>query len=152
QQTCSRTQPCAQANQTCVRECPPPRPQGVCFDTITGQCTGQSCALDGSCAGANEICTLQCPRPPQCTSVPCGGPCALSPPCPSSGACPKIVLVGECALDANGSCACVQPSPQPTRTPRSTPTPQCNSVPCGGACLISSPPLACPPGVPCNGT
>ena len=151
QQPCSASQPCAQANQTCVPECPLPPPKGTCFDTTSKQCTGQPCALGASCGAANLLCTLQCPRPfptptPQCSSVPCGGQCVNSPPCPSGSPCPEIAsLLGQCAPDSAGTCQCVPPSPGPTRTPQSTPTPQCQGVPCGGSCIVSP----CPPGALC---
>jgi hypothetical protein len=141
QQTCSPTQPCAEANQTCVRECPPPRPHGTCFDTVTQQCMDEPCFPEVGCSVANQVCTLQCPRPPQCVSVPCGGRCIVSSPCPPGGPCPEVedVLLGQCALDSAGSCQCAPPSPRPTRTPRPTPTPQCTGETCGGPCIISYP-------------
>jgi hypothetical protein len=152
QQPCSSSQPCAQANQTCVPECPGPPPKGKCFDTASKQCTDQPCVPGASCGAPNLLCTLQCSRPlptptPQCSSLPCGGQCVISPPCPAGGPCPEIAsLLGQCALDSAGSCRCVPPSAGPTRTPPPTATPQCSSRPCGGDCVISQP---CPPGAVC---
>ena len=148
-QACAPAQPCPEAGQTCVPICPLPAPHGRCFDPTTEECTDQPCDLTRRCALANQICTLQCPMRtpvPQCTSVPCGGPCAISPICPPGGVCPKAVFPsrpGQCTSDADGNCACVPISPPPTRTPRPTPTAQCEGEVCGGPCTISVP-FPCP--------
>ena len=155
-QSCSAAQPCASSNQTCVRECPPPPPTGKCFDTTTKQCTDQVCSRGDECPLPHQICTLQCPPPqptptPQCGTIPCGGSCTLRSvpfPCPDGETCnsqggPDVpATLGQCEITAAGDCACV-PAPQ---TPAPTPTPQCSSVPCGGACIL---PFPCPFGVPC---
>ena len=151
QQRCSPAQPCAQANQSCVPECPPTPPKGRCFDTASKQCTDQPCAPGAGCGAPNLLCTLQCPPlfptpPPQCSSVPCGGTCVISPQCPPNSPCPEIVsLLGQCALASTGACQCVPPSPGPTGTPPPTPTPQCTGGTCGGPCIVS----LCPPGAVC---
>jgi hypothetical protein len=136
-------------------QCPPPPPSGTCWETSTMQCTGQACSPDHPCSQSTQRCVPQCPPPTpisQCANVPCGGPCVISPPCPPSGPCPeRASLLGHCTVDAAGSCQCVPASPGPTRTPPPTPTPQCDSVPCGGPCVMSFPPFPCP-GPVCNGT
>jgi hypothetical protein len=129
-QSCSSTQPCTLPNETCVPECPPPPPEGRCFDTITKQCTDESCSPGNRCTQPNQICTLQCPPPPR------SGTCFDT----SAMQCTNQV----CSLDQ----PCVQPNQRCVSEcpPPPTPTPQCNSVPCGGTCAL---PFVCPEGVPC---
>jgi hypothetical protein len=80
------------------------------------------------------------PEPAQCSSVPCGGSCAICPPCPPGAICPKAPCrLGACQTDASGMCQCA-PVPAPT------PAPQCSGIPCGGSCVIAP---SCSPGAPC---
>jgi hypothetical protein len=165
-QPCAPGASCGAPNLVCTLQCPsPPLP------TPTPPCTGVPCAgtctlpvpcpFGVRCPGALGQCQTDSaggcscvaivPTPPatptpQCGGVPCGGSCIISPPCPSGRVCPEIAsLLGQCALDSTGTCQCVPSSPGPTRTPQATPTPQCQSVPCGGSCIISP----CPPGSLC---
>jgi hypothetical protein len=70
-------------------------------------------------------CSVQpTPTPkPQCSSVPCGGSCTISPPCTpgSTPVCPTYVLLGECELNPFNGCQC-QPLQVLTPTPTPTPT------------------------------
>lgn len=152
--TCSLAQPCASADQVCVPVCPPPVPQGHCFDPTTKECTDQACDLTHRCVIDTQVCTLQCPRRtpvPQCSSVPCDGPCAIGPTCLPGQPCPEYpTRLGQCMSDDAGNCGCVPASPQPTRTPRPTPSSQCDAAACGGQCIITAS-VPCPPGKICNG-
>jgi len=147
-QACDSAHRCTLPPQICTLQCPPPPQHGTCFDTSTMQCTDQACSDEHTCA-ANQRCVLQCPPPTpvaQCSSVPCDGTCVISPACPPGEACPELRQHGRCASDANGNCACVPVSPEPTRTARPTPTPQCQDLPCGGPCTIGP---SCQLGKPC---
>jgi len=80
---------------------------------------------------------------PQCSDVPCGGSCAICPPCTPGTICPEAPCrLGSCQADAAGACQCLPVKP----TPKPTPTPQCSGVPCGGSCAIPAP---CTPGSVC---
>ena len=148
-QACGPGRPCASASQVCTLQCQPPPPEGTCFDTTAMQCTDQACS-DGQPCSANQRCVRQCPPPtpvPQCSSVPCGGPCVVSAVCSSGESCrDSRRQYGQCVSDANGNCGCLPASPRPTPTARATPTPQCQAVPCGGSCTIGP---FCEPGEPC---
>jgi hypothetical protein len=133
--------------QTCVAACATAANHRACLYTCAKSAQGEA----QTCAMNFKTCVTTCvatPAPtPQCSGTSCGGPCVLSPPCPSAGPCPEIVSrLGQCAPDATGTCRCVLPTPEPTRTPPLTPTPECSSVPCGGHCVIVPP---CPPGGAC---
>jgi hypothetical protein len=142
-----------------VAQTPPPTPTPQC----TGVPCGGGCMLpfacpDGSSCPKFPVLLGQCqlsdsgscdclpvpqtplPTPtPQCASVPCGGRCVLVLPCPLGQACADDVSqLGECALDAAGSCQCMPATP-PTAAPTTTPTPQCASQPCGGRCVLPAP-------------
>jgi hypothetical protein len=136
---------CLATLQGCLAGCQGPT-TGVCFDTMTSQCTAQACTADQPCSSPNQICVPQCPSIPTPVPAPCSsdssgacsGSCAIAPPCPAGTVCSNLVMKGECQADASGACQCV-----PIQLP--TPTPQCSSVPCGGSCTSS----LCPPGAPC---
>ena len=58
---------------------------------------------------------------PQCSTVPCGGSCAISAPCTPGPdtACPNFVVLGVCELNPLNGCQCepvqlVTPTPGPT--------------------------------------
>ena len=148
--TCSPTEPCAQPGETCVPICPPPFPQGRCFDRTTKECSDQPCDPMHPCASSDQVCTWQCPvhtPAPPCASVPCGGPCAISPTCPPGRVCPEaafLIRPGQCTLGTAGNCTCVPATPPPT------PTPQCTDQPCGGPCKAIVP-FPCRPDGICNG-
>ena len=98
---------------------------------------------------ASHVATAQ-PRhpvrrsPAQCSSVPCGGSCAICPPCTAGSICPKAPCrLGACETDASNLCQCV-----PVHTPAPPPTPQCSDGPCGGPCTIR-PPCTPQPGTAC---
>ena len=121
----------------------PPCPPGVI-------CNGPPCVV-GTCAVTSGGCACvppasPTPRPtatPACQSGPCEGSCVIGFPCPPGKICNgPISLVGTCEMTSSG-CACVPP---PTLTPRPTPTPACQSVPCEGFCVVCP---ACPPGMIC---
>jgi hypothetical protein len=78
-----------------------------------------------------------------CSSVsPCGGACAVCPPCTPGAPCPMgPCLLGQCEMRMSGDCECLPVVP----TPPATPTPQCSAVPCGGDCTISFPCIGGPP-------
>jgi len=103
----------------CVLEGSPGCPPGsVCDDAVTaswlGRCEAQA---DGACQCVAPTPTI---RPPDCSSVPCGGTCTIAPDCPRGGVCPQIVELGHCDLNAAGDCHCL---PGAGRTP----TPECSS-------------------------
>ena len=131
---------------------------GQCFDVHQRMCTSQlcgrglpPCAPHSACDRLGRRCACQppptpTPPPSQCSSVPCGGSCAICPPCTPGSICPKAPCrLGTCEVDAAASgCACVAGVATPTPTP--TPTSQCSTAPCGGGCLIRPP---CTPGTLC---
>jgi hypothetical protein len=59
---------------------------------------------------------------PQCSAVPCGGSCTISPPCTPrpDAACPDDVMLGTCVLNPFNGCQC-QPTQPITPTPLPTP-------------------------------
>ena len=59
---------------------------------------------------------------PQCSEVPCGGSCVISPPCTPGPdtACPNLVMLGVCELNPFNGCQC-QPAQPVTPTPAPTP-------------------------------
>ena len=146
---CDDSHPCESTDQICTLQCPPPPAKGTCFETSAMQCLDTTCSREQPCAQPNQRCVPQCPPPtpvPPCSTLPCAGPCAVTPECAAGQACPALALRGQCVADAAGSCSCVPVSPPPTRTPRPTGTPQCDSAACSGPCTLSS----CPPNVPCD--
>jgi hypothetical protein len=129
---------------------------GQCFDIHAGQCTGQDCGSGLPHCAAHQICDQRgrycpcspaptpTPLPPQCSSAPCGGSCAISPPCTPgpTTVCPDYVLLGECQLTPFRGCQCIPVSPPtPLPTPTATPTPCVDTV----LCIIGShwSPTAC---------
>lgn len=116
---------------------------GQCFDVSTGLCTGQDCgsglphcAPHQTCDQRGRYCPcpppMPTPPPPQCSSAPCGGSCAICPPCTPGTICPKAPCrLGACATDTAGACQCVPVSPPtPLPTPTATPTPCIDTVLC----------------------
>ncbi len=58
---------------------------------------------------------------PACESAPCGGACAICPPCFPGSICPAApCLIGTCVDSANAGCTCV-----PNLPPSPTPAPTC---------------------------
>jgi len=140
---------------SCTISSPPfPCPRGAMCNGPEGSVLQGQCAV--TAAGSCDCVPVQ-PTPPatptpQCSSVPCGGRCLISPPCPPGADCPEVISkLGECTPDAAGNCQCIPSSPGPTQPPPPTPTPQCSAVPCGGSCTILSPLFPCPHGAMCNG-
>ncbi|HXQ21287.1 MAG TPA: Ig-like domain-containing protein, partial [Candidatus Acidoferrales bacterium] len=147
--------------------CPPPTPGGcalacddrpcvsTCADGSLAKGTCSALTVDRGCQCAPDCAPgtpVPTPKPPpaQCTSLlPCAGKCTIFPTCTPGGACPQFVILGTCQLVAD-TCTCV--SSNSTPLPLTTPTPQCTGAPCGGSCVISSPPFPCPPGAICNST
>ena len=176
-QPCGPGAPCG-AHQLCdVRTRLCPCEMGGTAQIPTAQCTGAACggrcivsvpctsppcpaALPvrlGQCSGMVGNCECvplptPTPRPtrtPACAgAAACQGSCVLCPPCTGT-ICPEVACIeGTCQADSVGNgCTCV-PSVPATPTPKSTPTPACESVPCEGSCVICPP---CPFGVICNG-
>jgi hypothetical protein len=128
---------------------------GQCFDVFTGQCTGQDCGSGLPHCAPHQICDQRgrycpcspaatpTPAPPQCSSSPCGGSCAICPPCTPGTICPLgPCRLGACATDRAGVCQCLPVSPPtPLPTPTATPTPCIDTV----LCIIGShwSPTAC---------
>ncbi len=170
EQVCDTAHGCVLANQICTLQCPmrtpvpqcagvpcegscallPPCPSGApCpeFPSRVGQCVSDSAGVCG-CVPASPPPT-RTPQPTQtlqCDAAACGGPCAIALPfpCPDGKVCasPDLVLQGQCAITAAGSCDCMPVRP----TPLETSTPQCGGDRCGGPCLIGP---ICPPGALC---
>lgn len=127
-------EPCGGACVSCPF-CPPGRSCNgpVC---LVGTCQ----VVSGSCACVTGIVTpspsptpVATPTEP-CSARPCGGTCALCPPCTPGTICPELACrLGSCEVVA-GNCACVTdistPGPSSTPTPPTTFTP----VPCLGDC------------------
>jgi hypothetical protein len=79
------------------------------------------------------------PTSPSCSVSPCGGTCAVLPPCTPGMACPQYAIKGTCELDASGACSCVASSFPTPPTPAPTFTPSCAGAMCSGFCEL------CPP-------
>ena len=95
-----------------------PGPITVCPQyVVLGECKADA-------AGACQCAPVQPPTPlptptPQCSSVPCGGSCAICPPCTPGTICPLgPCRLGECQATAVavGACQCV-PIQTPTQRP-----------------------------------
>ena len=108
-------------------------PGMACPDSVT---TGQ-CQLDsvGSCNCVPlppRATPTARPTPlPPCDANACGGSCTISIPCILGLPCDKETTVkGQCVQSADGSCACIPPTPVPLPTP----IPQCSGATCAGDC------------------
>jgi hypothetical protein len=78
--------------------------------------------------------TLLTPTPtPQCSSVPCGGDCAICPPCTPGTICPEAPCpLGVCELNPLNGCQC-----QPAQPVTPTPSPVATATLASGQCRWS---------------
>lgn len=88
-----------------------------------------------------------------CASVPCGGACAVCPPCTPGTVCPEAPCrLGTCEM-VSGSCACVPQISTPTPTPIPTINecnPSAHNCPAGTECNCCCGTWVCmPPYLPC---
>ena len=103
--------------------CQPCPPGAVCpaFPCLTGTCQQDTL---GSCVCAPSIPPTPTPRAtptPACENAPCGGACAICPPCFPGTICPAAPCrLGTCVDSANAGCTCV-----PNVPPSPTPAPTC---------------------------
>jgi hypothetical protein len=83
---------CLASLQGCLAGCQG-QTSGVCFDTMTMQCTADSCGPEQPCALPNEFCSPRCSPLPvsgTCfdpTTAQCGQSCSPTQPCPANDVC-----------------------------------------------------------------
>jgi len=141
---------CASPTPTPLVVCtPPPCKPGDVF-SCPGSCPGGCGTL---CAAPTQSPTTTATPTGPCVSVPCGGACAMCPPCTPGTVCPEApCYLGACQLVA-GSCACVPGMPTPTPTPIPTVNqcdPSAQNCPVGKQCTCCCGSWVCmPPYLPC---